>query len=181
MRQNVLLKTWFTIFKVKVTARAYIIEIWLSPLFIINRWSTCNQTCVILCECFWFAWKIEMRVCHDKCLSDYGADHCPKRKRSPFLQRLCSMRFSYCTHTYTHMHTHTHTYTHTHACTHTHTRTHTHAHTHTCTQAHSMIQYITFSLHLNDSPLHFIKACQLIFFSVTWQSPSIHILKKRSV
>ena len=44
MRQCVLWKDWFTIFNVKVTARAYIIKIWLFLLHLLNCWSICNQT-----------------------------------------------------------------------------------------------------------------------------------------
>ena len=37
-------KNWFTVFKVKVTARAYIIKIWLYLLYLLNSWSVCNET-----------------------------------------------------------------------------------------------------------------------------------------
>ena len=37
-------KSWFTIFNVKVAARAYIINIWLFLLYVLNCWSVCNQT-----------------------------------------------------------------------------------------------------------------------------------------
>ena len=40
MRWCVMQKNWFTIFNVKVTARAYIIKIWLFLLYLL----TCNQT-----------------------------------------------------------------------------------------------------------------------------------------
>ena len=42
--QSVMQKNWFTIFNVKVTARAYIIKIWLFLLYLLNCWSVCNQT-----------------------------------------------------------------------------------------------------------------------------------------
>ena len=42
--QNVLQKNWFTVFNVKVTARAYIIKILLFLLYLLNCWSVCNQT-----------------------------------------------------------------------------------------------------------------------------------------
>ena len=42
--QCVLQKNWFTIFNVKVTARAYVIKIELFLVFLLNCWSTCNQT-----------------------------------------------------------------------------------------------------------------------------------------
>ena len=41
MRRCMMWKNWFTIFNVKVTAKAYIIKIWLYRL---NCWSVCNQT-----------------------------------------------------------------------------------------------------------------------------------------
>ena len=44
MRWCVVQKNWFTIFNVKVTARAYIIKIWLFLLYLLNCWSSCNQT-----------------------------------------------------------------------------------------------------------------------------------------
>ena len=37
-------KNWFTIVIVKVTARAYMINIWLFLLYLLNCWSVCNQT-----------------------------------------------------------------------------------------------------------------------------------------
>ena len=37
-------KNWFTVFNVKVTARAYIIKIWLYLLYLLNSWSVCNET-----------------------------------------------------------------------------------------------------------------------------------------
>ena len=43
-KQCVLWKNWFTIFNVKVTAWAYIIEIWPFLLYLLNCWSVCNQT-----------------------------------------------------------------------------------------------------------------------------------------
>ena len=43
MRRCVMQKNWFTIFNVKVTARAYIIRIWLFLLYLLNCWSICNQ------------------------------------------------------------------------------------------------------------------------------------------
>ena len=42
--RSVVPKNWFTIFSVKVTARACIIKIWLFLLYL-NCWSVCNQTC----------------------------------------------------------------------------------------------------------------------------------------
>ena len=44
MRWCVMQKNWFTIFNVKVTARASIIKIWLFLLYVLNYWSICNQT-----------------------------------------------------------------------------------------------------------------------------------------
>ena len=44
MSQCVMQKNWFTIFNVKVTARIYIIKIWLYLLYLLNCWSVCNQT-----------------------------------------------------------------------------------------------------------------------------------------
>ena len=43
MSQSVMQKNWFTVFSVKVTARAYIIKIWLFLLFLLNCWYICNQ------------------------------------------------------------------------------------------------------------------------------------------
>ena len=43
MRQCVMQKNWFTIFNVKVTARAYIIKIWLFLLYLLHCWPICNQ------------------------------------------------------------------------------------------------------------------------------------------
>ena len=43
MSQIVMQKNWFTIFNVKVTARAYIIKIWLFLLYLLNCWPICNQ------------------------------------------------------------------------------------------------------------------------------------------
>ena len=37
-------KKMFTVFNVKVTARAYIIKIWLLLLCLLNCWSVCNQS-----------------------------------------------------------------------------------------------------------------------------------------
>ena len=37
-------KNWFTVFNVKVTARAYRIQIWLFLRFLLNCGSVCNQT-----------------------------------------------------------------------------------------------------------------------------------------
>ena len=42
--QSVIQKNWFTMFNVKVTARAYIIKTWLFLLFLQNCWLVCNQT-----------------------------------------------------------------------------------------------------------------------------------------
>ena len=44
MSQSVMQKNWFTVFNVKVTARAYIIKIWLFLLYLLNCWPACNQT-----------------------------------------------------------------------------------------------------------------------------------------
>ena len=44
MRWCVMQKNWFTIFNVQVTARAYIIKIWLFSLYLLNCWSVCSQT-----------------------------------------------------------------------------------------------------------------------------------------
>ena len=44
MRRCVMQKNWFTSFSVKVTARVYIIKIWLFLLYLLNCWSVCNQT-----------------------------------------------------------------------------------------------------------------------------------------
>ena len=44
LRWGVMQKNWFTVFNVKVTARAYIIKIWLFVLYLLNCWSVCNQT-----------------------------------------------------------------------------------------------------------------------------------------
>ena len=44
MRWSVMKKNWFTIFNVKVTARAYITKIWLFLLCLLNFWSVCRQT-----------------------------------------------------------------------------------------------------------------------------------------
>ena len=35
---------WLAVFNVKVTARAYMIKIWLFLLYLLNCWSLCNQT-----------------------------------------------------------------------------------------------------------------------------------------
>ena len=43
-RRCVMGKNWFIIFSVKVTARAYLIKIWLFLLYLLNCWSVCNQT-----------------------------------------------------------------------------------------------------------------------------------------
>ena len=40
---NVMQKNWFAISKVKVTARAYVIKVWLFLLYPLNFWSACNQ------------------------------------------------------------------------------------------------------------------------------------------
>ena len=37
-------KKWFTVFNIKVTARAYVIKIWLFLLYLLKCWSVCNQT-----------------------------------------------------------------------------------------------------------------------------------------
>ena len=44
MRQCVMRKNWFTIFNVKVTARTYIIKLWLFFLYFLNCCSICKQT-----------------------------------------------------------------------------------------------------------------------------------------
>ena len=41
-------KNWFTIFNVKVTTRAYIVKIWLFLQYLINCWSICNQTWLVV-------------------------------------------------------------------------------------------------------------------------------------
>ena len=41
---DVMQKNWFTVFIVKVTARAYLIKIWLFLLYLLNCWSICYQT-----------------------------------------------------------------------------------------------------------------------------------------
>ena len=46
-------KVWFTIFKVKVIARAHMIKMWCCLLYLQNRWSFCYQT--------WFWWYIIIR------------------------------------------------------------------------------------------------------------------------
>ena len=43
MRQCVVRKNWFTVFNVKVTARAYIIKTWLCLLYHLKFWSVCKQ------------------------------------------------------------------------------------------------------------------------------------------
>ena len=43
-RQCVMQKNWFTIFKFKVTAKGYIIKIWLFLVYLLNCWPVCNQT-----------------------------------------------------------------------------------------------------------------------------------------
>ena len=43
MRWCVFRKNWFTLFDVSVTARAYIIKIWLFLLCLLDCWSVCNQ------------------------------------------------------------------------------------------------------------------------------------------
>ena len=59
MSQGVMLKDWFAIFKVKVTARAHMIEIWQFLLYFLNCWPFCCQT--------WFhdtlSWA---RVCYEE-------------------------------------------------------------------------------------------------------------------
>ena len=44
--QSVMQKNWLTVFSVKVTltARAYIIKIWLFLLYLLKCWSVCHQT-----------------------------------------------------------------------------------------------------------------------------------------
>ena len=44
MHQNVMQKINSLCSNVKVTARAYIIKIWLFLLYLLNCWSVCNQT-----------------------------------------------------------------------------------------------------------------------------------------
>ena len=44
MSQSDMQENWFTVFNVKVTARAYIIKIWLFLLYLKNGWSIWNQT-----------------------------------------------------------------------------------------------------------------------------------------
>ena len=44
IRWCVMQTIWFTIFNVKITARAYIIKIWLCLLYFLNYWSICKQT-----------------------------------------------------------------------------------------------------------------------------------------
>ena len=44
MSQSDMQENWFTVFNVKVTARAYIIKIWLFLLYLKNDWSIWNQT-----------------------------------------------------------------------------------------------------------------------------------------
>ena len=43
MGQSVIWKDWFAIFKVKVTVRAHITNIWLLLPHLLNYWSSCNQ------------------------------------------------------------------------------------------------------------------------------------------
>ena len=42
--QSIMQKNWFIVFNVKVTARAYIIKIWLFLFYLLNYCSVCNQT-----------------------------------------------------------------------------------------------------------------------------------------
>ena len=42
--QSVMQKNWFTVFNVKVIARAYVIKIWLFLLYLLKCWLVCNQT-----------------------------------------------------------------------------------------------------------------------------------------
>ena len=51
MRQCVMQKNCFIIFNFKVTARAYIIKIWLFLLNLLNCWSVCNKTWFDSTEC----------------------------------------------------------------------------------------------------------------------------------
>ena len=44
MRWSCMWKNLFTIFKVKVTVRAYLLKIWLFLLYLLNCWFVCNQT-----------------------------------------------------------------------------------------------------------------------------------------
>ena len=44
MSRSIMQKDWFTIFKVKVTARAHMIKIWQFLLYVLNFWSFCYQT-----------------------------------------------------------------------------------------------------------------------------------------
>ena len=44
---SVMQKDWFAIFKVKVTARAYMIIIWQFLLYLLNCWFFGNQTCLL--------------------------------------------------------------------------------------------------------------------------------------
>ena len=48
MSQSVMQKNWFTVFNVKVTARAYLFKIWLFLLYLLNCWSICNQLGLIV-------------------------------------------------------------------------------------------------------------------------------------
>ena len=44
MSQSVMQKDWFSIFKAKVTARAFMIKLWQFLLYLLNCWSFCYQT-----------------------------------------------------------------------------------------------------------------------------------------
>ena len=48
MSQRVMQKNWFAVFNVKVTARAYIIKIWLLLLYLLNCWSFATKLCSIV-------------------------------------------------------------------------------------------------------------------------------------
>ena len=62
MSQSVIQKkNWFTVFHVKVTARAYIIRMWLFLLYLLNCWSVCNQT-----------FFIYIYVCFAVCIPDWS-------------------------------------------------------------------------------------------------------------
>ena len=44
MNQSVIQKIWFAVFNDKVTARVYIIKIWLFLLYLLSCWFICDQT-----------------------------------------------------------------------------------------------------------------------------------------
>ena len=54
-------KKWFTLFSAKVTARAYIIKLWLFLLYLLNCWLVCNQTCIISWSVLWKMRLLQLR------------------------------------------------------------------------------------------------------------------------